>query len=151
MPGKPKMYLAYVLLALTSPADAGMLGRWLFADDGTVIDIQPCPGANGDLCAVIAELPSDAADLPPDQRLLLCGSRLMGGLRPSHKAVEAKRLDGWIVDPEERLGGKEPERHPASLMVISENQARIDVRGPLDIVVESHVLTRSIAPIAGCR
>lgn len=138
--------------AAKSPVRDSPGGQWLFTDDGTGIEIRPCANANAEWCAALVTLPRDADRLPPAERALLCGSLVMGDLRPTADRTQVKRLEGWIVDPLERLeGAKEPVRHAATLTLTSDAQACIEVHGPAGIVVERYALVRSIIPRTACR
>ncbi|MCW7539465.1 hypothetical protein OOT46_16610 [Aquabacterium sp. A7-Y] len=130
-----------------------MSGPWQFVSDGTVVDIRACPGASDTLCAAIVGLPREPEVADPEVRGLLCGFRVMGDLRRSGAASERPaQWKGWVADPEEKLDGKEPEHHTATLTHVSENQARLDVLGPLGVLVETHWLLRVITPVTtGCR
>lgn len=141
----------FIVLRATaaSSGTAGVTG-WS-ADDGTVIDVRPCTETSPDLCATITKLSDSTANLQPAQQASLCGSLLMGDLCPAKSSAHSMRLDGWIVDPEERMTTNEPERHAATLSLVSNNQARIEVRGSLGIVVESYRLSRLIVPVGTCR
>lgn len=138
--------------AVKSPVRNSPGGQWLFADDGTGIEIRPCANANAEWCATLVTLPRDADQLPPAERALLCGSLVMGNLRPTADRTQIQRLEGWIVDPQERLeSGNEPVHHAATLTLTSDAQACVEVKGPAGIVVGRYALMRSVVPRAACR
>ena len=141
-----------LLLSVRPPALAAeMTGQWLFASDGTGIEIHACSADSTALCATITTLPRDAAELSGDQRAVLCGSLLMGDLRRAAAKASEKRLRGWIVDPAARLHSGSPPRHEVGVLQMSDGRVRIEVHGPLGVVVERYPLERPAAPIVNCR
>ena len=104
------------------------------------------------MCGVINRIPRPAAALPTENRKALCGLALLGDLqRATPKAGELARLEGW-VDGLESLTpeGKAP-RYAANFVVLSEVDARLDVRGTFGIVIDRLQLTRALTPITDCK
>lgn len=131
-------------------AAADPRGYWQFAD-GTGIEVRPCVAAATTLCGVITRLPADAAALPASDREALCGAALLGDLRGAKPETgELARLDGWVIDFDSMSSHNVAPRYAASLVVLSETRARLEVRGTLGIVLGRHPLTRAAAPGARC-
>jgi hypothetical protein len=126
-------------------------GRWLFVDDGSTVEIATCTTAADGLCGTLVQLPKSAARITPAERKRLCGLTMLGSLKVANpKKDELLRLDGWVLDPEDLAQTDQPKRYAASLIMTSHASARLDVRGPLNVVVESHRLIRPAAPAAEC-
>jgi hypothetical protein len=137
-----------IAAAATAPEPTG---RWLFVDDGSGIEIAACPAATDGLCGTLVQLPRSAAPITGAERKQLCGLTMLGSLKVGDpKRNELLRLDGWVLDPETLRRTDQPKRYAASLIITSEVSARLDVRGPLNIVLESHRLMRPVAPVAAC-
>lgn len=127
-------------------------GRWLFVDDSSGIEIAACAAATDGLCGTLVQLPKSAAPITGAEREQLCGLTMLGSLKVGEaRKNELLRLDGWVINPEDLGRTDQPKRYAASLIITSEVSARLDVRGPLNIVLESHRLMRPVAPIAACK
>ncbi len=139
-------------LGLVAPVFAAELkGLWLFVDDGSGVEIGPCPIAANGLCGTLVQLPKSAASIAAAERKQLCGMTLLGELKAGKpKKDELLRLDGWVLNPEDLAQTDKPKRYDASLIMISEVSARLDVRGPFSIVMESHKLKRALASPRVC-
>ena len=144
-------FIILMLVFHGAVAAADPRGLWLFVEDGTGVEVAPCAGTPGELCGVIVQLPRDAAALPVSSQSKLCGAVLMGSLKPGQAVRgEVVRLDGWVIDPEALFEQAHPQRYAASLVLLSDVRARLDVRGAFDVVLESHELVRAIAPAKKC-
>lgn len=150
--GRTTPYIFAPWLGIATPASAAEpTGQWLFVDDGSGVEIAPCPAAADGLCGTLVKLPKTAASIPPTERKRLCGLTMIGALKASMpKAGDQMRLDGWIIDPEELARTDQPKRYVTSLVLTSAVNARLDVRGPFSIVLESHRLMRPVAPAVVC-
>jgi hypothetical protein len=139
-------------LGVSAPVLATELtGHWMFVDDGSGVEIKPCPIAGEGLCGVLSQLPKSAAALTPTQRKQLCGVVMIGALKIGKpKAGEQMRLEGWVIDPEDLVKAEQPKRYATSFIMTSNSNARLDVRGPFNIVLESYRLTRPVAQAAVC-
>jgi hypothetical protein len=127
-------------------------GRWLFVDDGSGVEIAPCPVAADGLCGTLVQLPNSAASITPAERKQLCGVTMLGALKVGKpKKDELIRLEGWVIDPENLAKTAEPTRYDVSMVMTSDVRARLDVRGPLGMVLESHPLMRSPASAPTCK
>jgi hypothetical protein len=126
-------------------------GQWLFVSDGSGIDIGPCPIAADGLCGVLVKLPKATTPITPTERKQLCGMTMLGSLKfAAPKPSEQFRLDGWVLDPEDLARTDQPKRYSASFVMTSDMNARLDIRGSLNIVIESHRLMRPVAPSPAC-
>jgi hypothetical protein len=135
----------------TSSWAADPIGQWIFVDDGTGVDIKPCPVSGDGLCGVLFRLPKSATALDPTQRKQLCNITLIGGLKAgTPKQGEQMRWDGWVIDPEELAKTEQPKHYSSSLILTSKTSARLDVRGLFNLVVESHRLIRPLASTPAC-
>ena len=144
-------FILFFLVFHGAAAAADPKGLWLFVEDGTGVEVAPCAGTPGELCGVIVQLPRDAATLPPSIQRKLCGAAILGSLKPGQAARGVVvRLDGWVIDPEALIEQAHPQRYAASLVLLSDARARLDVRGALDIVLERHELMRAIVPAKKC-
>jgi hypothetical protein len=147
-----------VWLGLTSPAllagphGPDVTGRWQFVDDLSGIEIAACAAPDEGLCARLVVLPKEAAALPDAQRRRLCGATIIGSLKAAKPKWrgELVRLEGWVIDPEDLLKSAKPERHNAAMVLLSGARAKLDVRGPMGLSLESHAMTRSVVPAAAC-
>jgi hypothetical protein len=137
--------------ATASATAAEPQGRWLFADDGSGVEIALCAAAGDSLCGRLVQLPKSAASLSAAQRKQLCGVVMIGSLKTvTPKAGEQVRLEGWVIDPEDLARTDAPKRYTASLALTSNVSATLSVHGPFNIVLESHRLLRPVAPAAAC-
>jgi hypothetical protein len=135
---------ALAFSATQAASTAQVAGRWLFVDDGSGIEIAPCPIATDGMCGALVQLPKSTANVTPDQRKQLCGFMMLGALKLTKpKKEELLRFDGWVVNPEDLAKTDRPKQYDVSLILISDLSARLDVRGPLGIVLETYRLTRS--------
>jgi hypothetical protein len=126
-------------------------GRWLFVDDGSGVEIRPCPIAADGLCGTLVQLPKSAASLTLAQRKQLCGITIIGALKiGTSKQGEKIRLEGWVIDPEDLSKTEHPKRYATSLVVTSNVSAKLDVRGPFNFVLESYRLIRPVVPAKVC-
>jgi hypothetical protein len=144
--------MSSVALVATAQVPVEPTGRWQFVDDNTGIDIAHCADPATGLCARIVRLPKTASGLTEREQRLLCGSLLLGDLKPATNPGrgELVRFQGWVVDPEESLKSATPKRYSARWVLTSPVQARLDVQGPLGIVLESHALMRAVASGSEC-
>lgn len=137
------------LLANTAFADPS--GHWRFIDDGTGIELRSCNAAAATLCGVITQLPRSAAALPAEDRKALCGLAVLGDMQPAKtKEGELARLEGWVDDIESMTPGGKARRYAASFVVLSENRARLSVRGAFGIVIDRLQLMRVLTPVTDC-
>ena len=137
---------------LPNPVFAEPRGHWRFVDDGTGIELRSCSTGSATLCGVITQLPRSAAALPTEDRKALCGLALLGDLQPAKtKEGELARLEGWVDDIESMTAEGKAPRYAASLVVLSENRARLDVRGTFGIVIDRIQLLRALTPITDCK
>jgi hypothetical protein len=137
---------------LTGPAFAQPRGHWQFTEDGTGIELRSCSTGAATLCGVITRLPKSAKALPPAERRAVCGVAVLGDLQPARaKDGELARLDGWVDDIESMTPEGKAPRYAASLVVLSENRARLDVRGTFGIVIDRLQLVRALTPITDCK
>jgi hypothetical protein len=126
-------------------------GRWLFVDDGSGVEIKPCPIAASGLRGTLVQLPKSAASLTLAQRKQLCGVTIIGALKIGTPKLDEKiRLEGWVIDPEDLSKTEHPKRYPTSLIVTSNVSAKLEVRGPFNIVLESYRLIRPVVPGTVC-
>jgi hypothetical protein len=149
--GRTTPFISALLLGpLAVAAVAEPKGRWLFVDDGSVVEIAPCPITADGLCGTLVQLPKRAAPISALERKRLCGLTMLGALEVGKpKKDELLRLEGWVVDPEDPQTDP-PKRYGASVIMTSDVSARLDVRGPLGIVLESHRLMRPVASATAC-
>jgi len=134
------------------PAYAEPRGHWRFVDDGMGIELRSCNMGAATLCGVITQLPRSAAALPAEDRKALCGLGVLGDMQPAKtKEGELARLDGWADDIESMTPGGKARRYAASVVVLSENSARLDVRGAFGIVIDRLQLMRALTPITDCK
>jgi hypothetical protein len=143
----------FIVLAglLTGPAFAEPRGHWQFIEDGTGVELRSCSTGAAALCGVITRLPKSAKALPPAQRRAVCGVAMLGDLQPAKpKDGELARFDGWVDDIESMTPEGKAPRYAASLVVLSENRARLDVRVTLGIVIDRFQLLRALTPITHC-
>jgi hypothetical protein len=76
---------------------------------------------------------------------------MLGDLQPAKpKDGELARFDGWVDDIESMTPEGKAPRYAASLVVLSENRARLDVRVTLGIVIARFQLLRALTPITDC-
>ncbi|MFO0216945.1 MAG: hypothetical protein ACK511_13115 [Burkholderiales bacterium] len=137
---------------LASPSFAEPRGHWRFVDDGTGVELRSCNTGAATLCGVITQLPRSAAALPAEDRKALCGLVVLGDMQPAKtKEGELARLDGWADDIESMTPGGKARRYAASVVVLSENSARLDVRGAFGIVIDRLQLMRALTPITDCK
>lgn len=156
--GKTLLYFGrttpFIIMAgmLTGPAFAEPRGHWQFTEDGTGVELRSCSTGAATLCGVITRLPKSPKALSPAERTAVSGMVMLGDLQPARaKDTELARFDGWVDDIESlTLEGKAP-RYAASLVVLSENRARLDVRGTFGIVTDRFQLVRALAPITDCK
>jgi hypothetical protein len=142
--------LTTALLAI--PAFAEPRGHWQFTEDGTGIELRSCSPGEATLCAAFTQFPKSAKALSPAQRRAVCGIAILGDLQPAKaKSGELARLDGWVDDIESMTPEGKAPRYAATLVVLSENRARLDVRGTFGIVIDQSQLVRALAPISDCR
>lgn len=128
-----------------------MAGQWTFLDDGTVIDIRPCPDVPGNACGMIVQPPRAAYRRSEAELNKLCGAVLVDGLVPQESTDGgAPMLIGQIADPATLLGGTAVRRYPVDISQASAHRALVEVRGPLGLVVERYTLIRRIAPAPRC-
>lgn len=147
----PFVLAAWLWLAAFAASGVQPTGSWLFVDDASGIEVAPCPLADDGLCGNLVTLPKSAESLATALRRQLCGLTLLGSLKTSIPGKgERLRLDGWVVDPEDLAHHQTPRRYSASLILLSQVGARLDVRGPLGIVLESHRLMRPVAVAPAC-
>jgi hypothetical protein len=77
---------------------------------------------------------------------------MLGDLQPARaKDGELARLDGWVDDIESMTPEGKARRYAASLVVLSENRARLDVRVAFGIVIDRFQLVRALMPITDCK
>jgi hypothetical protein len=146
----PFIFLPWLGVVAVAAA-AEPTGRWQFVDDGSSVEIAPCTLAADGLCGALVRLPKRAAPVTPAERKQLCGMTMIGSLKAgTPKPGEQARLLGWVIDPEDLARTNQPKRHAASLVLTSNVSARLDVHGPLNVVLESHRLMRPIAPGPAC-
>ncbi len=146
----PFIFIFLLNVASTAWA-AEPTGRWLFVDDGSGVEIKPCPIAADGLCGTLVQLPKSAASLTPAQRRQLCGVTIIGALKiGTPKLSEQIRLEGWVIDPEDLSKTEHPKPYAASLVVTSNVSAKLEVRGPFNIVLESYRLIRPVVPAMVC-
>jgi hypothetical protein len=82
----------------------------------------------------------------------VCGIATLGDLPPAKaRGSELARLDGWVDDIESMTPEGKARRYAASWVVLSENRARLDVRGTFGIVIDQSLLVRALAPISDCK
>lgn len=137
--------------AVAAASAAQPTGRWLFVDDASGIEIAPCLVASDGLCGTLVKLPKSAEPLAAELRKQLCGLTILGSLKVSKpERGERQRLDGWVLNPEDVARTAAPRRYEVSLIVMSEVSAKLEVRGPFGIVLESHRLMRPVAPAVSC-
>ncbi len=137
---------------LTGPAFAEPRGHWQFTEDGKGIELRPCSTGTATLCVVITRLPSSAKTLPPAERRAVCGAAMLADLQPARaKDGELTRLDGWADDIESITPESKATRYPASVVVLAENRARLDLRGTFGIVIDRIQLVRVLTPITDCK
>jgi hypothetical protein len=149
--GRTTLFIALAGL-LTGPAFAEPRGHWQFTEDGTGIELRSCSTGAAKLCGVIARLPKSAKALPPAERRAVCGVAMLGDLQPARaKDGELARLDGWVDDIESMTPEGKARRYAASLVVLSENRARLDVRVAFGIVIDRFQLVRALMPITDCK
>jgi hypothetical protein len=126
-------------------------GRWLFVDDGSGIEISPCPTPAEGLCGKLVQIPKTDASITPAQRKQLCGITIIGALKiGTAKQGEHIRLEGWVTDPEDLAKTDNPKRYAASLVVVSPVSAKLDVHGPFNIVLQSYRLIRPVLQTKAC-
>jgi hypothetical protein len=149
--GRTTPFLVVSWLGLVMVASAAEpKGRWLFVDDGSGVEVAPCPIAADGLCGTLVQLPKSSGSISAAERKQLCGLMMFGALKPGKpKKNELLRLEGWVADPE-ALQTDPPKRYDVSWIMTSDVSARIEVRGPLGIVLESHRLMRPVASAAAC-
>jgi hypothetical protein len=146
----PFFLASWLGLMAVAPA-AEPKGRWLFVNDGSGVEIAPCPIATDGLCGALVQLPKSAASITPAERKELCGLTMLGALKAGKpKKDELLRLEGWVIDPEDLAKTDKPKRYNVSLVMSSDVSARLDIRGPLGIVLESHRLMRPVAAATAC-
>lgn len=145
------MGLSTLLLA-SACTEPDVTGHWQFVEDGSVVQIAPSSPPDPKWCAKLVRLSKEAAALPPEERRALCGLVIVGDLKPAknQRKGEPPRLEGWVLDPEELLKSEKAERYPASLVLVSEERARLDVHGPAGVFYASYVLWRVQAPSEPC-
>lgn len=82
----------------------------------------------------------------------MCGLPLLGDLQPIRlKPAELAWLDGWDDDIESLTPEAKARRFAASLVVLSENRARQDVRVAFGIVTIRFQLERAFTPNIDCK
>lgn len=149
--GRSTPYISTAAL-LAIPTFAEPRGHWQFTEDGTGIELHSCSPGEATLCAAITQFPKSAKALSPAQRGAVCSIAVLGDLQPAKaKGGELARLAGWVDDIESMTPEGKAPRYAASWVVLSENQARLDVRGTFKIVIEQSQLVRARAPISDCR
>lgn len=137
---------------LAGPAFAQPHGHWQFTEDGTGVELRACSTGAPTLCGVITRLPKSAKALSPAERTAVCGVAMLGDLQPARaKDGELARLDGWVDDIESITPEGKARRYAASLVVLSENRARLDVRVAFGIVTDRFQLVRALTPITDCK
>jgi hypothetical protein len=143
-------FLASWLGLVVGASAAEPKGRWLFVDDGSGVEIAPCAIAADGLCGTLVQLPKSVTTITPAERKQLCGLTLLGALKVGKpKKSELLRLEGWVVDPEDPQTDPR-KRYDVSLIMTSDVSARLEVRGPLGIVLESHRLMRPVVSATAC-
>jgi hypothetical protein len=126
-------------------------GRWLFADDGSGIEISACAAPTEGLCGKLVQLPKTDISITPTLRKQLCGATIIGALKNSAaNPAEQFRLDGWVIDPEDLGKTDNPKRYVASLIVLSPVRAHLNVLGPFNLVLQSHRLIRPVLHTKAC-
>jgi len=144
----------FIILAglLTGPAFAEPRGHRQFTEDGTGVELRSCSTSAAALCGVITRLPKSAKALSSAERTAVCGMAMFGDLQPARaKDGEIARLDGWVDDIESMTPEGKAPRYAASLVVLSENRARLDVRGAFGIVIDPLQLVRALTLITDCK
>lgn len=135
-----------------SRASAEPRGHWVLADDGTGIEVRACDTSVTSLCGVITRLPKSAAALPTEDRKTLCGSVLIGDLRPAKAGEdELARLEGWVDNMESTSAPGKALRYPASFVVLSAARARLEIRGTFGIVIDRFPMLRPLTPVNNCK
>jgi hypothetical protein len=150
--GRTTPFILLFWLCTVNPARAAEpIGRWLFVDDGSSIEISPSPTPAEGLCGKLIQLPKTDTSITPAQRKQLCGITIIGALKISKaKPEEQIRLEGWVIDPEDLAKTDNPKRYAASLVVMSPVSAKLDVHGPFNIVLQSHRLIRPVLQTKAC-